>query len=231
MKRKVVISMGGSLLYPKEFDYGYAKKFADLVLEARNDSDMAIVTGGGRLARKFIEITRKTGAKESVSDMVGIKATRINAFLLSTILGKKSEVEIPENIIEAIKIFKKKGVVVMGGTTPGQSTDAVAAEIAEHVNADVFINATNVKGVYDKNPKKHKNAKLYKKLSANDLVEMLSANSTKAGTYELMDIFAARMIQRSKLKTVFLDGHDLKNFRKAIEGEEKNKRFRGTVIC
>ena len=39
-----------------------------------------------------------------------------------------------------------------------------------------------------------------------------------------MDIFAARMVDKSKIKTIFLDGHDTKNFKKAISGKEKEKR-------
>ena len=100
-----------------------------------------------------------------------------------------------------MKEFDNRNITIMGGTSPGQSTDAVAALMAEYIDADLFINATNVDGVYDKNPKEHKDAKLYKELSSEALIRLLSENSAKAGKYELMDFVAAQIVHRSKIRT------------------------------
>ena len=58
----------------------------------------------------------------------------------------------------------------MGGITPGQTTDAVAAVLAERVRADVFINVTSVDGIYSADPKKVRNAKRYDTLTPRQLV-------------------------------------------------------------
>jgi len=117
-------------------------------------------------------------------------------------------------------------IVVMGGTHPGHSTDAVAALFAEYIHADLFINATDVDGIYDRDPQKYKDAKRYEKLSVEQLVDMVKSQSLGAGKYELIDILAAKVIQRSKLKTIFLNGRNIENMKNAIEG----KKFIGTVI-
>jgi len=225
---KIVISVGGSLLYKEDnFDYEYAKKFSKFILELSKKHKIILVTGGGKLARKYIELARKSNANEAICDLIGIEATRINAYLLSAIIGKKANFYIPKNFIDAIKEFEKRNIVVMGGTTPGHSTDAVAAILSEYVNADLFINATNVNGIYNKDPKKYKDAKMYKTLNIKKLIDMLKDYSLNAGKYELMDIVAAKIIQRSKIKRcIFLNGKNLKNFRNAING----KKFVGTTI-
>ncbi len=226
---KIVISIGGSLLYPEDFDFDYAKKFTEFIIEIGKNNKILLVTGGGKLARNFIEVARKKNENEFLCDLHGIEATRMNAQQLAKIIngsGKKTNEKIPENCKEAMDEFKKRNITIMGGTSPGHSTDAVAALMAEYINADLFINATNVSGVYNKNPKENKDAKLYEKLSSEALIRLLSENSSKAGKYELMDFVAAQIIHRSKIRTIFLNGKDLKNFRNAIEG----KKFVGTEI-
>lgn len=222
---KIVISLGGSLLCPKEFDYAFAEKFSKFIKDISKEHKFVIVTGGGKLARKFIAKARKEKANEFLCDMEGIKATNINAKKLSDFFYRKN-VKIPKNFSDAMKVFKKRGIVIMGGTSPGHSTDAVAALMAECINADLLINATNVLGVYNKNPKKCKNAALYRKISIKNLMKMLINYSSKAGKYELVDFIALQVIQRSKIKTIFLNGKDLENLKNAIEG----KKFVGTII-
>jgi uridylate kinase len=224
---KIVISIGGSLLYPKDsIDVEYAKKFANFAKELSKKHQLVLVVGGGKLARKYIEMARKFGASEVFCDLLGIEATRMNARLLSVIIGEKANMEPPKDFVDALKALDFGKIVVMGGTDPGHSTDAVAAIIAEYINANLLINATNVDGVYDKNPNAHKDARLYKKISVKKLIDILKDYSINAGKYELMDIVAAKVIQRSKIKCIFLNGKKLRNLKNAIEG----KRFIGTVI-
>jgi uridylate kinase len=223
---KIVISVGGSILVPDEVDLSYAKYMGALVNELSVKHQVAIVTGGGRLARKYIEAARKFGASEIYCDLIGIKATRLNASLLAAIIGKKALVEPPTEFSQAAEALSFGKIVVMGGTHPAHSTDAVAALLAEYVRADILINASNVAGIFDKDPKKHKDAKMHKKISVADLVDMVKSYPSGAGQYELVDILAAKIIQRSKIKTIFLNGRDLDNMKNAIDG----KKFVGTII-
>lgn len=223
---KVVISVGGSILVPDEIDVDYMHELAELTNKLSDRHQISIVTGGGKTARKYIEPARRFGASEIFCDLIGITATRLNARLLAAVIGEKANLEPPKDFIAALKAMNFGKIVVMGGTHPGHSTDAVSALLAEYINADLLINATDVDGIYDKDPQKYKNAKMYEKLSVEQLVDMVKSYSLGAGKYELIDILAAKIIQRSKIRTIFLNGRNLKNMRTTIEG----KKFIGTVI-
>ena len=222
----IVISIGGSILVPEEVDMSYAKYLSETINQLSEDHKISIVTGGGRLARKYIGNARKFGASEITCDLIGITATRLNASLLSAIIGPKATCEPPKDFIGALKALVAGKVVVMGGTHPAHSTDAVAALLAEYVSADLLINASNVDGIYDRNPKVHSDAVLCPKMSIESVLDMVSSYPAGAGEYELVDILAAKIIQRSKIRTILLNGRKLDNMRKAIDGGE----FVGTLI-
>ena len=213
-------------MVPEAIDKEFIGKFAALARELHKKHELAIVTGGGKTARKYIESAREFGASEVFCDLIGIEATRLNAMLLSAAIGPEANMEPPKDHLEALKALDSKKIVVMGGTEPGHSTDAVAALLAEYMKADLFINASDVDGVYDKDPKKDRSAKRYDKITAEQLVDMIKTKSVGAGRYELIDIVAVKVIQRSRIKTIFLSGRDLPNMKKAIEG----RKFTGTTI-
>lgn len=223
---KIVISLGGSVIVPDEINTEYFKRFADFAKEIHKKHEVAIVTGGGRLARKYIEPARRFGANEAFCDFIGIEATRLNSMLMIAAIGDDANSKPLEDFEKAKNSIYSKKIVVMGGTHPGHSTDAVSAILAEYINADLLINATNVNGIYDKDPKRYKDAVMYEKLPADKLVEIVASHSLDAGNYKLIDILAAKIIQRSRIRTIFLNGNNLENIRNAING----KKFVGTVI-
>lgn len=222
---KIVISLGGSVIVPDEINQEYFKKFADFVKEVHKRHRIAIITGGGKLARRYIEIARRFGANEAFCDIIGIEATRLNSRLMIAAIGEDANSEPLKEFEEARNLIDSK-IIVMGGTHPGHSTDAVSAILAEYINADLLINATDVNGIYDKDPNNHKDAVMYKRLSADQLVDIVKSHSLGAGDYKLIDILAAKVIQRSKIRTIFLNGNNFENMRNAING----KKFVGTVI-
>ena len=89
--------------------------------------------------------------------------------------------------------------------------------IAEKINAEQFLNATDVDGVYDRDPNKFKNAKKFKRIELRNLRNMLVHEDSLAGGYDLMDIVALKIIERSKIKTRILKA-DIKTLEKAIKG-------------
>ena len=101
---------------------------------------------------------------------------------------------------------------------PGHSTNGTAALIAEKVEATQFLNATDVDGVYDLDPNKYKKAKKFRRIELKTLRSMLIHEDSVAGGYDLMDILALKIIERSKIKTRILKA-DLKILEKAIKGD------------
>jgi predicted uridylate kinase len=118
------------------------------------------VVNRGSTARHYISMARRLGVNESWSDLLGINISRINALLLNALLGDITYNYIPRNVDEVLTAWSSGKVVTLGGLQPGQSTNAVAMIIAELVGADLVVNATDVDGVYDKDPKKYSDAKL-----------------------------------------------------------------------
>jgi uridylate kinase len=123
--------------------------------------------------------------------------------------------------------FSSGKIVAMGGLQPGHSTNAVAAIAAETIKAERFVNATDVDGVYTADPSRDPTAKKLDKVTLSQLMQILSKMEITAGAYELMDPLALRIIQRSKIPTVILDGRTPSNVIKALRDEEIGTR----VIC
>jgi uridylate kinase len=109
-------------------------------------------------------------------------------------------------------------IVVAGGLHPGQSTNGTAALIAEKVKATEFLNATDVDGIYDSDPNKNKKAKKFLQIDIKVLRSMLVREDSMAGGYDLMDIVALKVIERSKIKTKIIKA-DIKTIESAMKGQ------------
>ena len=216
----VVISVGGSILIQEKDDIAFFKKLANVLLEKSKTHKLYVVTGGGMVAREYIHIGRELGASETYLDEIGIDITRLNARLLITSLGETTY-HMPARIIEeALQAGKTHQITVMGGLHPGFTTDAVSAMMAERVNAVRLVNATSVPGVFTADPKKDHNAKMIKKMSYDELIEIVDKGEKGAGPHIVFDPLAARIIKRSHIKTIVCDGRNLQALMSAIDGDE-----------
>jgi len=220
----LVVSYGGSIIAPEEIDVEFIDGVASC-LENTEDS-VCVVVGGGEVARKYIEKGRELGANESLLDEIGILATRMNAYLLLSALGNDAYPRVADTINEAITATSR--FVVMGGTVPGHTTDAVAALLAERLGSKKLILATSVDGVYTSDPKIDRNAKKIKELKASELVAIVAKNSAKAGAKSVMDLLGARIIERSGMECWIFDGRNLEDFRRALMGDREG--FSGSII-
>lgn len=214
---KIVISLGGSLL-TRDFSVSGVRKYIDVLKKISEKAEkLVIVVGGGRICREYQAIARDLGASQDMQDYIGIKSTHFNASLVASALLKYAE--IPNNEEELKAALAKSNLVVAGGMKVGQSTDAVAAFAAKEINADLLINASNIDGVYDSNPRENKNAKKIPKLSYARLKQILSANAQLPGKYGLFDLRAADTICCAKIKTIFIDGTDAEEIWRAAFGK------------
>lgn len=222
----IALSIGGSILTPEGAEIEYISSLAGLLKKLCKENKLYIVVGGGPLARRYIGIARGLGGSEVELDELGIASTRLNARLLITALGEYAYPEPPLTFQEAKVQAKRFPIVVMGGTHPGHTTDAVAVMLGEFVGADKFINATSVDGVYTADPKIDPAATKLEKITPERLIEITSQSATGAGPHIVIDPLAARVIKRSNIPTYVLDGSDLTELENAILG----KPFKGTII-
>ncbi|HIH01833.1 TPA: UMP kinase, partial [Thermoplasmata archaeon] len=151
----VVLSLGGSVLVRDEDNTSYIRELAEMLLEVSESAKLFVVTGGGRIARYYIREARSFGAPESFLDEMGIEVTRLNARLLIAALGEHANHIPPVDYKEAVLAAKHNRIVVMGGVSPGITTDAVSSILAERVRADRLVNATSVDRVYTADPAKN----------------------------------------------------------------------------
>ena len=221
---KAVLKLGG-FAFESELSgsklHGYVKALGEFSRKNR----LVIVTGGGSIARRYIAAARELGASEFVCDQIGIHVSRLNARLLATGLGESAFPEIPESTDDMVESMASDLIVVMGGLQPGQSTNAVAALAAEAMRADLLVNATDVDGVYTADPRKDPNAKKLEEVTPEKLMAILSTGGMRAGEYDLMDPVAIRIIQRSRLPAVIVDGRNPSNVEKAMHGKRIGTRI------
>lgn len=158
------------------------------------DEQIVVVTGAGGLNKYQKAAEGNKGEK----DLIGIKATRLHAQTLLTEM-KDTYPEVPEKPEEVQKAASTGKNVVTGGLVPGYSTDAVAATVAELLDADLYI-ATRVDGIYSGDPEEDEDAEKFDEITIDKLLE-LTGGRNEPGTYSVVDEAAIRLIERSSIST------------------------------
>lgn len=215
MKKRIVIKLSGRIFGIDNVKV--LKEYASFLVKISKICQPIVIAGGGNIARHYISHARSSGADESTLDELGIEISRLNAKLLIYALKNRAYSHPPTTLQEVKHAVDDGLIVVTGGLHPGQSTNGTAALIAEKIQAEQFLNATDVDGVYDMDPNKYKKAKKFTQIELKDLKKMLVQEDSFAGGYDLMDIVALKIIERSKIKTRILKA-DPKIIEKAIKG-------------
>lgn len=187
---------------------------------------VAVVVGGGNFWRG-----RSSGAMDRTrADHIGMLATAMNALALADVLeslGCYTRVQTAINMSQvaepyirnrAVRHLDKGRVVIFGCGTgnPFFSTDTAASLRAAEINADIFLKATLVDGVYDKDPHKYSDAKKYDTLTFSKVI---------GDGLAVMDSTAAAMCRDNKMKMLVFDLSRPDNIYDAVMGENI-----GTVI-
>ena len=183
-KKRILLKLSGEALSGSKDNGIDFERVIEIAKEVKDCLDMgfsiAIVVGGGNFwrgkANDFME--RQT------SDYIGMLATTMNALALQDAFR---QIDVPVRVETAIEMRKvaefylrekcekhlEKGRVVIFGCGTGNpffSTDTAAALRSAEINADILVKATNVDGIYDKDPKKYKDAKLIKETTYNEVL-------------------------------------------------------------
>jgi len=221
---RIVVSLGGSLLFNKKgIDINYLKKVTKLLNDA--SANIAVSVGGGAVARMYVEAGRELLASNFDLDEIALQIVKANSRLVAS---SHEKLVFFEDYDEAYAYFLRNDrTIVLGVGTPGQTSDTTSALFAEQVNADKWINLSNVDAVYDRNPSKYKTARKLKKMTHGQLVK-LAEKSDSRGPREnfIIDLLAAKILARSNIEAHFVNGRRLREVKKVLNNEEHG----GTVV-
>ena len=185
--------------------------------------EVVIVVGGGNIFRG-LQGSEK-GIERATGDYMGMLATVINALALQDALEKQgvetrvqsaiNMTQIAEPFIRrrAVRHLEKGRVVIFAAGTgnPYFSTDTAAALRANEIGAEVVLKATKVDGIYDKDPKKHADAKRYDQVSYTTALEK---------QLKVMDASAFALCMDNKMPIVVFDFFKPHNLRNVVLGKK-----------
>jgi len=230
--KRVLLKLSGEALAG---DDGYGintQTIADIAADVKEAYDLGvevgIVIGGGNIFRGVAASAK--GMDRSSSDYMGMLATCINALALQDSLEKigiKTRVQTAikmEQIAEpyirrkAVRHLEKGRVVIFGAGTgnPYFTTDTAASLRAMEIDADVILKATKVDGVYDKDPKIHKDAKMFSDITYLDVLQK---------ELQVMDSTAVSLSMDNKLPIVTFNLGVRGNIRRVLMGDKIGTRI------
>ena len=222
---RVVFRIGGSVV-ASPVNTDLMSKYVELLKTVKAQGhEVAVVVGGGALAREFIGIARNLGLEMQAQDEIAISVSRLFAQLFLKKFGDAACSKVALTLEDAAECLAEGKIVVMGGLKPGITTDAVAALVAERVDADLLVKGTDQDGVYNKDPRKHADAVKLDHLSFDDLQSVFSENQHKAGMHQIIDPEAVKVLKRKRVKLIVVNGFKPENILAAVKGEKV-----GTVV-
>ena len=209
MNKRILLKLSGEALMGKSpygIDVSTITTIAKEVKKVYNSGfQICIIIGGGNIFRGIKGASE--GIDRSTSDYMGMLATVMNALSFQSCLEKiniptrvqsaitMSQVAEPYIKRKAVRHLEKKRIVIFAAGTgnPFFSTDTAASLRASEMNCSLIIKATKVDGIYDKDPKKFKNAKLIKKINYNEVIN---------NNLRIMDLTAISLAKESNIPII-----------------------------
>ena len=223
--KRILLKLSGEVLAGeggKGIDFNIVDKICAAVKDCVDlGVQIGLVVGGGNFWRG-----RSSGNMDRTrADHMGMLATTMNSLALADSLEQMgvnvrvqtaiSMQQVAEPYIRnrAVRHLEKGRVVTFGCGTgnPFFSTDTAAALRAAEINADVIFKATNVDGVYDKDPNKFADAKKYDTLTHSEILNKGLA---------VMDSTAASLCRDNNIDILVFNLNDPQNIVRAIKGEK-----------
>jgi uridylate kinase len=225
--RRILLKISGEALAGpagRGIDFSVLGRVAREVQEVRACGvDVGIVVGGGNIFRGSLA-AQEHGIDRSVGDYMGMLATVINALALQGALesiGLETRLltaiemrEVAEPFIprRALRHLEQGRVVIFAAGTgnPFFTTDTAAVLRAAQMKADAILKATNVDGVFDRDPRRHPEAKRYEHLTHLDVL--------KQGL-KVMDATAISLGMDNKIPIIVFNMEIVGNIKRAVFGE------------
>ena len=233
-KRRIIIKLSGEALAGddnKAIDPLRVREIAKEIKDAYDlgNLEIGIIVGGGNIWRG--KMASEMGMERSSADYMGMIATILNALALQNAIEKlgieirtMTSLNIPQ-VAEpyirrkAISNLEKDRIVIFGGGTgnPYFSTDTTSALRAAEIGAGRILMAKNgTDGVYDKDPRTHKDAKKYVEISHQDVLEL---------NLGVMDSTAAALCKDNGIEIIVFDMNQPGNIMRAVAGEAVGTRI------
>jgi len=232
--KRIMLKLSGEV-FSGDHDYGiHREAFLDTAKQIMDVSkkgiELVIVVGGGNIWR--YRDTKENGIERTVSDAMGMLATVMNSVALQAALdslGAETRVlsainmpQLAEPFIKrrALRHLEKGRIVICAGGTgnPYFTTDSAAALRALELSCDVVLKATNVDGIYDKDPNKHKDAVKYDSITYKEALEK---------HLEVMDQAAFSLCQEQNLPIIVFNFLQKGSLLKAALGEKIGTHVHG----
>ena len=226
--KRVLLKLSGEALMGDQafgIDPQIVLRIASEIREIHNlGVEVAIVIGGGNIFRG-IKASEEEKFDRVTADHMGMLATVINALAIQDALEKMNVYTRVQSAIEmrqvaemyirrrAVRHLEKKRVVIFAAGTgnPFFSTDTTAALRAMEIKAEVILKATKVDGIYDADPAKVQNAKMYGEIS---YMEVLTQG------LGVMDSTAISLCKDNNVPIIVFNIKSKGNIRRVIEGEK-----------
>lgn len=225
--KRVLLKVTGELFEGdgRPLNFGSVGKFAKSVFEIkkRTGVELVMLLGAGNLFRgREVE---GTSIDRATADYIGMLGTVMNAMALQEEMEKAGDIS---RVMSALRIEavcepfirrkalrhleKARTIILAGGTgSPFFTTDTAAALKAAELDCEILMKASSVEGIYSADPKKDKNAILYKNLTYQEALE-------KGIT--VMDSTAFALCQKENIPIVVFNVHQTENIEKIIMGED-----------
>ena len=228
MKKVIIISLGGSMIIPEKINVKFLEDFRKVIKKNKEKYKFVVVCGGGKTARNYINglVNQIINKKSYLQSLLGIASTRINARFMTYFFGEEANEGIPNNMKDIKNMLKMNDIVFCGALrySRNETSDATASKLANYFNTE-FINLTDVPGLFDKNPKKYKNAEFIHEISHKEFLKMARKIEFKPGQNFILDQKSAKIIKKYRIKT-YIIGNDIKN----LDNILNKKHFIGTMI-
>lgn len=223
MKDVWVISLGGSRIVPDDVDYKFLREFQKLI-DSHRDKKFVVVCGGGSSARRYISAFKKLGLGLRAQSDEGIAITRFHAGFMSRFFGAEANEVIPRNMKSVKGMLGKNRVVFCGALRwkDNNTSDGNAAQLAGYLSCP-FINLTNVRGLYDKDPVK-KRAKFIGRISWKKFFGIAKKVKYVAGQHFVLDLVAAEEILKGRIDCYIVGSLG------DVDLVLKDGKFKGTLI-
>lgn len=228
MDKTFVISLGGSIVVPNDIDTVFLKEFKDAItsyLNKNKQSRIIFVVGGGAPARNYQNASKALNGSTISSydlDMIGIRATHLNAEYVRLALGAASP--LVTNPKSKNTPFDGQ-ILVAGGWKPGFSTDTDAVYLGIRFGAKYVINLSNTDMVYTDDPRKNKDAKPIMDITWSNFQKIVG-KTWEPGKNVPFDPIASKLAKKHDINVICANGRNINNTLNILNGKD----FIGTTI-